>query len=54
MYELSHVFPNDIVLRILEIKEILGKSQNWVQSAQCPSRWKNLAEMLENSTKISC
>ena len=39
IYELSHEFPNNLRLRILRNKEILRKSQIWVEtepSAQSP------------------
>ena len=32
VYELPHELPNDLRLRILGNKEILGKSQNWVET----------------------
>ena len=31
VYEFSHNFPDDLRLRIIEMKEILGKSQIWVE-----------------------
>ena len=31
LYELSHDLPNDVRLEILGNKEILGKSQIWVE-----------------------
>ena len=32
VYELPHELPNDLRLRILRNKEILGKSQIWVET----------------------
>ena len=32
VYELPHELPNDLRLRILGNKEILGKSQIWVET----------------------
>ena len=32
IYELPHELPNDLRLRILGNKEILGKSQIWMQT----------------------
>ena len=34
--KLSHELPNDLRLRILENKEILGKSQIWFETHPCP------------------
>ena len=37
VYELPHKLPNDLRLRILGNKEILGKSQIWVETYLVPS-----------------
>ena len=38
VYELPHELPNDLRLRILGNKVILGKSQYWVEKLEISSR----------------
>ena len=36
VYELPHMFPNNLRLRTLGNKEILGKFKIWVETWPCP------------------
>ena len=54
VYELPHKFPNNLRLRILGNKEILGKSQIWVEalpSAQPPFQKLNFGDSSQKTCK---
>ena len=54
LYELPHELPNDLRLRILGNKEILVKSQIWVEtepSAQSPFQKLNLGSSSQKTRK---
>ena len=55
VYELPHELQNDLRLRILGKKEILGHSQIWLKtkpSAQCPLQKLNFGNSSEKTSKI--
>ena len=54
VYELPHELPNDLKLRMLGNKEILGKSQIWVEiksSAQSPFQKLNFGSSSKKTGK---
>ena len=52
VYEFPHKLPNDLRLRILGNKEILGKSQIWVEpSAQSPFQKLNFGSSSQKTCK---
>ena len=53
VYELSQVLPNDLRLRILGNKEILGKSQIWVETYPSPQSLFHILNFGETSN-LSC
>ena len=54
IYELPHEMPNDLRLRVLGNKEILGKSQIWVEtkpSTQSPFSKLNFGSSIQTTRK---